>query len=98
LRDTSGDVKARHCRSDLRGPSETAHPRVNPVPRSSGAPTGRSLTVTLIGRMPTVTLTGKILASPAAIAAAGGLMLFATYGAFDHTSDLFPRSVLAPLV
>lgn len=49
----------------------------------------------LVGRMPAVTFTRKILASLATIAAAAGLMAFGTFGAFENgDGDGFPQSVL----
>ena len=40
-------------------------------------------------------LLGKVAASVATVAVAGGLMAFAHYGNFADVHDPFPRSVLA---
>jgi hypothetical protein len=70
---------------------------VNVVAEPGGNTRGQLPTVTDVGRMPAVTLPRKILASLTTIAAGAGLMVFATVGAFDSTSDPFPRSFLAPV-
>lgn len=42
-----------------------------------------------------MSLTRKLLASLTTVAAAAGLMVFGTLGAFEDTHDYFPPSVVA---